>query len=86
MRCCAMDIRTYTITLYAYISYTILQRACTIFMAVMKSVKVPVAVRAKALVCGCSFAEIVGSNPAVRYACLSVVSVVCCQVEVSSTS
>jgi len=35
---------------------------------------------------GCSPAEIVGSNPAEGHGCLSVVSVVCCQVEVSATS
>jgi hypothetical protein len=41
-----------------------------------------VAARSKAWVCGRSSAEIVGSNPAG----LSVLSVVCCQVEVSATS
>ena len=35
-------------------------------------------------VCGRSLAEIVGSNP--TGCCLSVVSVMCCQVEVSATS
>jgi len=40
---------------------------------------VPVAARSKAWVYGCSFAGIVGSNPA------GVVSFVCCQVEVSAT-
>jgi hypothetical protein len=42
-------------------------------------VPVPVAARANAWVCGCSPAEIVGSN-----GCLSVLSVVCYQVEVSA--
>jgi len=37
-------------------------------------------------VCGLSPAEIVGSNPTGGHGCLSVVSVVCCQVEVSATS
>ena len=46
---------------------------------------VPVAARSKAWVCGCSPAETVGSNPTVGHGCLSVVSVVCCQVEVSAT-
>jgi len=47
---------------------------------------VPVAARSKALVCGRSPAEIVGSNPTGGHGCLSVVNVVCCQVEVSATS
>ena len=46
---------------------------------------VPVAARSKALVCGRSLAEIVGSNPTGGMD-MSVVSVVCCQVEVSATS
>ena len=44
---------------------------------------VPVAPRSKVYVCGRSPAEIVGSNPTMGRGCLSVVSVVCCQVEVS---
>ena len=47
---------------------------------------VPVAARSKAWVCGRSPAEIVGSNPTGGHGCLSVVSVVCWQVEVSATS
>jgi len=47
---------------------------------------VPVATRSKLYVCGRSPAEIVGSNPARGHGCLSLVSVVCCQVEVSTTS
>ena len=43
------------------------------------------AIRSKAWVCGCSFLRIVGSNPAGLHGCLSFVSVVCCQVEVSAT-
>ena len=42
---------------------------------------VPVAARSKAWVCGRSLAEIVGSNPTEG---MDVVSVVCCQVEVSA--
>jgi hypothetical protein len=38
------------------------------------------------MVCGRLPAEIVGSNPIGGYGCLSVVSVVCCQVEASATS
>ena len=45
---------------------------------------VPVAARSKAWVCGRSPAEIVGLNLAGGHGCLSVVSVVCCQVEVSA--
>ena len=44
---------------------------------------IPVAKRSKARVCGRSPAEIAGSNTS--GACLSGVSVVCCQVEVSAT-
>ena len=47
---------------------------------------VPVAARSMAYVCGRSPAEILGSNYHRRHRCLSVVSVVCCQVEVSATS
>jgi len=47
---------------------------------------VPVAARSKAQVCGRSPAGFVGSNPTGGHGCLSVVSVVCCQVEVSATS
>ena len=43
---------------------------------------IPVAARCKARVCGPSLAGIAGSNP---HGCLSVVSVVCCQVEVSAS-
>jgi hypothetical protein len=46
---------------------------------------VPVAARSKAWVCGRSLAGIAGSNSARGHGCLSVVSVVCCQVEVSAT-
>ena len=46
---------------------------------------IPVAAQSKAWVCGSSLAGIVGSNPTGGYGCLSVVSVVCCQVEVSAS-
>jgi hypothetical protein len=39
----------------------------------------------KAWVCGRSLAIIAGSNPTGGHECLSLVSVVCCQVEVSAT-
>jgi len=51
-----------------------------------KKKPVPVAVRSKAWVCDRSSAETVGSNPTRGHGCLSDVSVVCCQVEVSATS
>ena len=44
------------------------------------------AARSKAWVCGRSPAEIVGSNPTGEHGRLSLVSVMCCQVEVSATS
>jgi hypothetical protein len=42
-------------------------------------------VRSKACLCGRLLAGIVGSNPARGNGCLSLVSVVCCQVEVSAS-
>ena len=45
----------------------------------------PVAERSKVWVCGRSLAGIVGSNPGGGQGCLSLVSVVCCQVEVSAS-
>jgi hypothetical protein len=48
-------------------------------------IPIPVAVRYKAWVCGRSLTGIAGSNPTGGHGCLSVVSVVCCQVEVSAT-
>jgi hypothetical protein len=47
---------------------------------------IPVAVRSKAWVYARSLARIAGSNPTRGRGCLSVVSVVCCQVKVSATS
>ena len=49
-----------------------------------KSLPVPVAAQSKASVCGLSLAGIVGSYPCGGKDILSVVSVVCCQVEVSA--
>ena len=46
---------------------------------------IPVAVRFKASVCVHTLAGIVDSSPAGLHRCLSVVNVVCCQAEVSST-
>ena len=49
-------------------------------------VQIPVAAPSKAWFCGRSLAGIVGSNPIGGHGRLSVVIVVCCQVEVSATS
>ena len=57
-----------------------------ILLGITTNMPVPVAVRSKASVCGRSPAEIVGSNPTGGHGYLSVVSVVCCQVEISATS
>jgi hypothetical protein len=52
---------------------------CNIF------VPIPVVARSKLWVCGRSLAGIMGSNPARGRGCLSLVSVVCCQVEISAS-
>ena len=52
-------------------------------MAVSVLLPMPVAVRSKGCVYGRSFAGIMGSNPAGVWT--SVVSVMCCQVEVSAS-
>jgi hypothetical protein len=44
----------------------------------------PVAARSEAWACGRSLAGMPGSNSTGSYECLSLVSVVCCQVEVSA--
>ena len=44
-----------------------------------------VAVRSKASVCGLSLSGIAGSNPARGHGCLSLLSVVCCKVQVTGT-
>ena len=49
-------------------------------------VPVPVTARSKAWVCGRSLAEILGSNPTGVVDVCMLLSVVCCQVEVSATS
>jgi hypothetical protein len=49
-------------------------------------IPIPVAARSKAQVSGRLPAEIVVSNPTGGHECLSVMSVVYCQVEVSATS
>ena len=53
--------------------------------AIVFAEPVPMAAWSKTWVCGRSFAGIVGSNSGGLYGCLSVVSVVCCKVEVSAT-
>ena len=46
---------------------------------------IPLAARSKAWVCGQSLAGIAGSNPVEGHGCLSVVSGVFCQVQVSAS-
>jgi len=55
------------------------------FSTKIPQVPIPVAARSKAWICDRSPAETVGSNPGGGHGCLSVVSVVFCQVEVSAT-
>ena len=43
------------------------------------------AARSKAWICGLALAGVAGSNPARGHGCLSLVNVVCCQVEVFAT-
>jgi hypothetical protein len=45
----------------------------------------PVAERSQSWVCCCSLAGVAGWNPARGHVCLFLVSVVCCQIEVSAT-
>jgi len=56
------------------------------FYTINHCLPVQVAARSKVYVCGRLPAGIVGSNSSRGYGCLSVVSVVCCQVEVYATS
>ena len=69
--------------------FTVFCIVCTVFLYcfiyVYLFLPVPVAARSKAWYCGRSPAEIVGSNPTGGMD-LSVVSVVCSQVEVSATN
>ena len=55
------------------------------FTSLEISAQILVAVRSKAWVCGCLLSGNAGSNPRRGHGCLSLVSVVCCQVEVSAT-
>jgi len=65
-------------------SYTSVLYTCHYNVGKCRLVPVSVAARSKAQVCGCSHAEILGSNP--TGITVFVVSVVCCQVKVSATS
>ena len=56
-----------------------------IIFLISELLPISVAARSKAQAFGRSPAEIVGSNPTGGHGCLSVVSVVCCQVEVPAT-
>jgi hypothetical protein len=55
------------------------------FWLYSRQMPVPVTAPSKAWVCGCSLADFVGSNPT-GGTDFFIVSVVCCQVEVSATS
>jgi hypothetical protein len=56
-----------------------------LYLVVLTSLAILVAARSKTWFCSRSLAGISGSNPASRLECLSVVNVVCCQVEVVET-
>jgi hypothetical protein len=55
------------------------------YLVITFPMPIPVAARSKTWVCCRSVAGTVGSNPAGGHGCLSILSVVCCQVEVSAT-
>ena len=57
----------------------------SVFYWLKYGMPVPVAARSKACFCIRSPAEILGSNSSGGHGCLSVVSVVCCQVEVCAS-
>jgi hypothetical protein len=62
-------------------------KKCAEFEVVMMTkMPIPVVVRSKAWVFGRSLTRIVGLNSTGGHGCLSLVSVVCCQAEVSATS
>ena len=71
------------ITLHCYIWKCIVYLIELILRYII--VQIPVAAPSKAWFCGRSLAGIVGSNPIGGHGCQSVVSVVCCQVEVSGS-
>jgi hypothetical protein len=72
-----MQCGNYSKPVYLDVMHLKLSRKCTL--------PISVAVQSKAWVCGRSLAGIVGSNPAGAWKSLSLVSVVCCQVEVSAS-
>jgi len=61
------------------------QYSCSNFSTCVQCLLIPVAVRSKAWVFGRSLAGNVGSNPARGIDVLSLVRVVCCQIEVSAS-
>jgi hypothetical protein len=83
-RICTIYIHTYIHTYIVYVQ-TPKFNSYKFDSSNVTDVVVPVTVRSKAQVFGRSPAEIVGSDPAGGHGCLSVVSVVCCLVEVSAT-
>jgi hypothetical protein len=74
--CC---VRSYTPTFAGFLQQAVLLRERRHLCPI------PVNAQSKALVCGRLFAGIVGSNPAGSHGCLSLVSVLRCQVEVSAS-
>ena len=63
-----------------------MDRVCQFVLDISRRVPVPVAERSKAWVYGrWNVGGVAGSNPAVGHGCLSLVNVLCCQVEVSAS-
>jgi hypothetical protein len=63
-----------------------LQAVCTLLTVTKWLQPIPVAAQSKAWAFGRALAGVMGSNPTGGgHGCLSLVSVVCCQVEVSAT-
>ena len=71
-----LDVVRNTGTFWGYFSY----------LVVLMNWLIPVIARPKVWVCGRWLDGIAGSNPAWGHGCLSVVSIVCCQVEVSASA
>jgi hypothetical protein len=64
----------------------VLHAVCKQKHVAVNSDTVPVATRFKAWVCDRSLAGIAGPNPPRGHGCVSLVSVVCCQVDISASS
>jgi hypothetical protein len=77
--------QSYAATGSVYIYIYILLLLLLLLLSLYGCSPVPVTAPSKASVCGRSLAGNVGSKPSEEHGCLSVVDVVCCQVEVSAT-